>query len=216
MLQKHQTLSLLLLLLLSASLELADGLAGGGGKSREWKKVSKKGFFSSAPAALASDDADDVAANAASELPFPPLSMSAPPPSSDVDALATRIAARLEPLLLRARRDKEEDEKKKKTSDSSPSMLPPPSSSRSPSPRSSTTSCPSKPCTVGGSRLKTFFKALLGAFIASALLLAAKHLQQRKKSSVRSRTDMLDALRNLDDDAARRLLGHVSLPGWAK
>ena len=71
-------------------------------------------------------------------------------------------------------------------------------------------------------RIRTidFGAAAAGARIAAcaALLLAGERVEERRRGrgSARSRAAVLDSLRGLDDAAARRLLGQVSLPGWAK
>ena len=62
-------------------------------------------------------------------------------------------------------------------------------------------------------------RALRGIRAAcAALLLAGERVEERRRGrgSARSRAAVLDSLRGLDDAAARRLLGQVSLPGWAK
>ena len=197
----------LLLLILSTSAALARAPAGVEKRAREWRIGDRRSFYFSAPPNVSGDDDAEA-------FPPPPSnspSFSPSPPSAELDALAARVAARLEPVLLRALKEKEEGElgemekkerKNKKGSGSGGGDSP----SSSPPPPSSTTSSP----------FKTFLQALLGASVASALLLAGERLERRKKDSARSRADLLDALRSLDDASARRLLGQVGLPGWAK
>ena len=214
---------LLLFLLLSAAAAaaaLVSVFVGGenGDRVRERSGV-ETGLFSSAappfPRAVSGDDEKDLLLRRRRYFsfrspPFPSLSAlsSSSSSSSEIDALAARVAARLEPLLLQQARTSADDGTREREEGSGPrgrsSVASSPAPSRSPASGSSE------------SAFRAFFQAVAGASVASALLLLGERLVRRKKGSAQSHAALLDALRNLDNAEARRLLGQVSLPAWAK